>query len=211
MSNEHLTSDEKNLETKIAHLTFVRHLLEHPYNFDWTIQGFGMLRLYLSPTIRLHVWDTFESFPGVSTIHTHPWDFTSEVIVGRVTNHILTKVYASRMWPATHQEQLIRCGTGSCSVGQARDVHLAKMLPVTYVAGQSYVQKSHQIHESVPDRGTVTIVSRRFKEDAEHAYVYFPLGAPWGSSEPRKATYDEIDRMCGKALKVLRVQSGEDC
>lgn len=62
----------------------VKAILEKARAYKWSIQGFGMLRLYLSAEVRLHVWDSRFRVPGVTDIHDHSWDFESEVAAGEV-------------------------------------------------------------------------------------------------------------------------------
>ncbi len=57
-----------------------------PEAFEWSLQGFGMLRLYLSKEVRLHVWDDRYAVKNVTTIHTHPWHFRSTVLFGELTD-----------------------------------------------------------------------------------------------------------------------------
>lgn len=52
----------------------VRSILERATDLEWSLQGFGMLRHYLTPTVRLHVWASAFRVKNVSTIHDH-WDF----------------------------------------------------------------------------------------------------------------------------------------
>lgn len=71
-------------------------------------------------------------------------------------------------------------------------VRLHRMICERYFAGNSYSQKHDEIHESQPEDGTVTIVVRSFKQDTEHARVYWPKGNEWVSAEPRPATEKEV-------------------
>lgn len=67
----------------------VLFLLKHPFNLEWSIQGFGMLRAYLADdqVYRLHIWDTEQmSVEDVSTVHDHPWDLDSRIISGTLRN-----------------------------------------------------------------------------------------------------------------------------
>lgn len=181
----------------------VRHLLEHPDSIEWTLQGFGMLRCYLEPEVRLHVWDDRYKAPGVSELHTHPWNFHSLVVAGEVHNHRFVESDGSR--EGTHQaiprkRQTIRCGEGGGLVGDPVDVILSEEPTETYCEGEGYTQLAEEIHRSVPANGTVTIIEREFKPDTEHAYVYFQ--GEWGTAEPRLATPEEIEAILGNALET---------
>lgn len=52
--------------------------------------GNGFTQLYLSPSERLHVWDSrLPPHPGHNaTIHTHVWDMASTVLLGSVTHTV---------------------------------------------------------------------------------------------------------------------------
>ena len=64
----------------------VRLILVNANKFEWTLQGFGMLRLHLSGGVRLNIWDSRFRVPGVSTLHSHPWWFTSLIVSGSLAN-----------------------------------------------------------------------------------------------------------------------------
>lgn len=67
----------------------VLDLLKHPEGLPWTIQGFGMLRLYITDDQiwRLHIWDTEEmAVEDVTRTHDHPWDFDSRILSGELRN-----------------------------------------------------------------------------------------------------------------------------
>jgi hypothetical protein len=187
-------------------LALVRTLLAHPFEFPWSWQGFGMFRLYLSKELRLHVWSPTHATKDVTTLHTHPWHFTSTVLQGEIMDRryrAVSLVDHANEQPDTHTEQRIRCGEGGCAVAGTRPVRLERMLPTDVVkAGCVYSRRAHEIHESIPTPGTITIVRRHFLEDTEHALVYHRIGTPWISAEPRRATREEIRQMAEIALAV---------
>jgi hypothetical protein len=181
------------------HQVLVKAILEHPGGFDWSLQGFGMLRTYLTPEIRLHVWDSRYKVENVSTLHTHPWHFHSYVVAGYVVNQRFIKGDEWRS-PANYREQEILCGPGGHETDKSSNVFLWQGVKERYGEGDSYTQKAHEIHESTPEDGTVTIVRREFLEDADHAFVYIPIGEEWVSAEPRKAKKAEVQDICQYAL-----------
>ena len=196
----------------------VKSILERATNFEWSLQGFGMLRLYLSPEVRLHVWDDRYAVTYVSTMHDHPWDFWSRVIGGKLDNqrYELFSVILPSWTPPKGQEdqymhmmmQKIRCGVGGGLVkacmteDEAQPVVLRKLhREGPWTAADYYHQKAEEIHVSTPARGTVTIVERHFKADTEHARVFWPRGQEWVSAEPRKATQEEIKAITHYSLE----------
>jgi hypothetical protein len=181
---------------KYANL-FVREILEKAYAYKWSIQGLGMLRLYLSDSVRLHVWDSRYRITGVSPLHTHPWSFESYVVAGMVNNRRFTESEnhdGIPFWGAR-----IKCGAGT----YIEDQTVVRLIPgrnEMYWAGQHYCQQADEIHESNPADGTVTLVERTFRADTEHARVFWEKGE-FGSAEPRTATPEEVTDITAAALK----------
>jgi hypothetical protein len=207
----------------------VMRLLESPDRFRWTVQGLGMLRAYLSPSVRLHIWHSAFEVPGVSSVHDHPWDFESEIVSGRLLNHRYGLVIQTEHGPVlrngvgdamgacadpgapNYVMQPIRCGEGggpdaACELGEAGPCSLWKLSTTEYQAGDTYSQFARDIHNTVAVDGTVTLVTRRFKKDTEHARVFFPVGTEWVSAEPRNATVDERVTGLSAARKTLETE-----
>lgn len=176
----------------------VRTILKNPHGFEWSLQGFGMLRTYLDPEIRLHIWGKRFQVEDVTLLHTHPWNFNSLVVAGRVANIRFVKDASSPCM--TMMEQEIKCGVGGHVSNDPQAVFLRKGEREVYLAGDEYTQAAHEIHKSIPDDGSVTIIEREFLEDTEHAYVYYHPNAEWVSAEPRPAEPWEVGAICGNAL-----------
>jgi hypothetical protein len=62
-------------------------ILRHAEDFPWRMQDIGLMGLRLDERRehRLHVWDPSSS-AGDAPVHDHPYDFTSAIIVGELTN-----------------------------------------------------------------------------------------------------------------------------
>lgn len=179
----------------------VRKILERPLGHEWSLQGFGMLRLYLSDELRMHVWDSRYAAEGVSEVHTHPWNFHSLVVAGKVVNQRL--VESEAVEAVRYNRRLILCGTGGglCDTSPECEVGLLRFPEEVYYEGCEYTQKAEEIHISAPADGTVTVVEREFLDDADHAFVYWPAGTEWGTAEPRTATAGEVQAIAENALK----------
>lgn len=175
--------------------SLVRKILEAPTEYDWSIQGLGMLRLYLDDTHRMHIWDDRYQVEDVSQMHTHPWNFQSTIIAGVIHNHRFVESSQAH----EYHRQKIFCGVGGGLVGEPDTVKLAMTQEEIYTEGNFYTELAHEIHISKPERGTVTIVERQFLDDADHAYVYWDKGE-WISAEPRKAELSEILDICNNSL-----------
>lgn len=176
----------------------VKAILENALSYKWSLQGLGMLRLYLSDEVRLHVWDTRFAFPNVSSVHTHPWNFHSEIVVGRLRNFRYEETTAGN----PYNKSLLHCGEGGCLVNEVELVRLTGRIGETYEVGSVYTQQAHEIHYTVPSDGTVTIVTREFLDDKDYAFVYWPEVLKFGMAEPRPATPDEIQVITSHSLKT---------
>jgi hypothetical protein len=69
----------------------VRTILHHAEDYPWKIQDIGLLGLRLDDRreFRLHVWDpTYSTGDDDPPIHDHPYDFTSTIIAGEMTNTV---------------------------------------------------------------------------------------------------------------------------
>lgn len=180
----------------------VKAILEHPGDFEWSLQGFGMMRTYLAPEVRLHVWDSRYRVDGVTDMHTHPWHFHSEVIVGHVINTRYVHTMRDDKHAMRYRQKEILCGVGGHETGRENNVLLMRDSPEIIIAGQTYTQLAHEIHSSAPADGTVTIITREFLDDADHAFVYALEGSDWVSAEPRPATAEEVKEICSSALRA---------
>jgi hypothetical protein len=184
--------------TQAVEKSLVQKILEHPLGHEWTLQGLGMLRLYLDDKRRMHIWDDRFKAENVSEIHTHPWNFKSTIVAGIVRNQICIEAQGS---PVTHWKQSIFCGAGGGLEGIADRVRLMESEYQTYNEGDIYSELAHEIHVSTPERGTVTIVEREFLQDSDHAFVYWEGGAhDWVSAEPRPAEPYEVISICDNSL-----------
>jgi hypothetical protein len=183
-------------EHKEFNKLLVRNILEYPTKFHWSVQGLGMMRVYLSRAVRLHVWDSELKIPGVSALHTHPWDMKSYVIAGRYKQHRYTKGYNGE----TFNEATIQCGENAHVIGDPVRVGLVEHDLEVYAEGDRYKQAASEIHLSLPEDGTVTIVERVFKKDTEHANVYWRGTGPWVDAQPRPATETEVQDITRRSL-----------
>lgn len=167
---------------------------------DWTMQGFGFLRLRVSESVRLHVWDSRLREPGVSDIHDHTqWAFTSHVISGSLVNIR----YTIHDEGQRHHMATLKCGIGGGMVdGSVKIVGLVAGKPELYLPGSSYRQEPDEIHRTLPADGTVTLIEQERRE-VDTARVCWPEGGAWGDAIPRPAREKEVDDVCAFALSIF--------
>jgi hypothetical protein len=133
-------------------------------------------------------------------MHTHPWDFRSYVVAGKVINCRFVEAEQKTVY-GTYKRQTIKCGIGGGLIGEPEEVNLWMKDPEVYSESEVYFEEAEEIHLSMPEDGTVTLVKREFKDDVDHAYVFW-LDGEWGSAEPREATREEISMTLTHSLNT---------
>lgn len=187
----------------------VRHILDNASMYTWTIQGLGMVRIYLTPDarIRLHIWHHDFKVPGVSDIHDHPWNFESHVVCGFIKNqkYIVNDPMIYNWLDAQPYDKVnILCGVGATPADTLTRESLHATTAQIYIPGMSYTQLSTEIHCTADHSdGAITLVERTFTSDPDHANVWMPTGTPFISAEPRNATAHEIALAISSARKQL--------
>ena len=184
-----------------------------PHTVEWSLQGFGMLRYYLTDdrVWRLHVWDDHHRVADVTMIHNHPWNLDSMVLSGSLTDHRYRVIYHlwGRFGNPTHWETRILAGEGARIDGHSKAVILVPEQPVSYVAGTTrnmYHQDWNQIHCTDALNGTITITFREFVNlDRDHAFSYTTHDKEWVSAAPRTATPDEVSDIVGRAVDRMQM------
>lgn len=194
------------LMSLVAARALTRAILERPLSYEWSLQGFGMLRLCLADgDLRLHIWDDRFAVPNVSPIHDHPWDFESLIVSGSLKNtRVVDSTAQGYGSPYLHTQ--IKCGPGGCALGEVRQGLLCTPMPNgvrTFRPGDTYSQDADELHSTQALPGTVTIIRRTFsKADRDIANVWWKEG-PWVSAEPRPATQVEVLKITRTALDTL--------
>jgi len=184
------------------------NILTRPLEHEWSVQGLGFMRTYLSETQRLHIWNKSLAILGATPLHNHPWDFYSEVMFGMVKQHRAVIVDAdSSLNAMPYKRQRILCGEGGGITGEPEPVRLAARPMETYGVGAVYHQRADEIHYSYPDNSTITVVTRVFHEERDHADVFIPMGKEFVSAHPRPATRAEVLFITRKVLHAYQEQS----
>lgn len=189
----------------------------------WSLQGFGMFRLYLGDdrVRRLHVWVPELAVPGVTDVHDHPWHFHSRLLLGELRDEVfdaqeLNGYYVGLGFaPApTHHRRTIVCGPGGGATKSDPEPVILKADPErtrSYRAGDSYVLLADELHRTVPQPGTITLVERRRLGDTEHANVLVPVSDRLvGVDELRsryqahiRAVFDKSNEGAGEQIREM--------
>jgi hypothetical protein len=174
----------------------VRKILEHPDDHPWTMQHIGLLGLRLDNCreYRLHVWGPTYSV-GEPPVHDHPYDFTSVVVAGEMTN---TRYVED---PAGTEYQRVRYPPADEDARTTDTVRLSAT-PTSFTTGDEYSQRADELHDSRQLPGTVTIIRMSFR-DVPVLTVCTPGDAPWASGRSRPPTPDELETITSAALDRL--------
>lgn len=182
----------------------VRSILEQWRAYEWTQQGFGFVRTKIQNVGRVHVWDSRLRTPLVSDVHTHPWPLRSTVISGELINQLFGEVFGDGAETTAralrYHRQIIATGEGGGLVGEPKDAALLPRPLELYVAGESYAQEPEEIHRTIAQDGTVTLIERSQGPPLEEALVYWPRGMIWISAEPRPIEKWELEPTMNLAL-----------
>lgn len=174
-------------------LAAVRRILEQPDGRAWRLQGIGLLGLWLDDRRehRLHVWDPDDA-AGDPPIHDHPYDFTSTVVVGELTN---TRYVEDEAGVEYRRERYSTIDEDDRRVDAVR-LHGTS---TTFGPGETYEQRAAWLHDSRQLPGTVTVIRCTWHEPTELTVCQRP-GAPRVSALARAATPDEVARITASAL-----------
>lgn len=180
----------------------VRSILEQWKSYQWTTQGFGFVRTKIQSVGRIHVWDSRLAVPLVSTIHTHPWALRSTILSGELINQRFLELKPDdlNLCPLKYVRQSIATGEGGGLLGEPTEVLLGSDAPEVYGAGETYEQKPEEIHRTIAQDGTVTLLERQQGEPLEQALVYWPRGTDWVSAEPKPSDPWSLERAIQYAL-----------
>lgn len=171
-------------------------VLADPHAHRWKVQGIGLLSLRLDDgdERRLHVWDPATA-PEHPPVHDHPYDFSSTVIVGELTD---------TTWLEHPDGELFRRERYRIGAEDDRSVDEVRLVATTRVlrAGESYAHAAADLHDSRQVPGTVTLIRCTWREPTELSVCFGP-GDPWVSAGSRPATPDEIERITAPARALL--------
>jgi len=168
-------------------------ILRHAEDFPWRTQDIGLMSLRLDDRreYRLHVWDPSRCVEE-PPVHDHPYDFTSTVVAGELTNVRYEEDTAGDTYVR------FRYSPGAEDERRSDAVRLSSTA-TTLAEGGRYRQLAHELHASRQRPGTVTVLRCRWVE-APELTVCVRDPAPWPSAQGRDATPEEIRGFAANAL-----------
>jgi hypothetical protein len=168
----------------------VRSILQQWRSYEWTVQGFGFVRTKIADVGRIHVWDSRLAVQLVSTMHSHPWPLRSTIISGELINCRFVRkedrVVPFRLQGMRYAMSRIATGEGGGLMGEPGEIELFGCQPEQYVPGDLYEQRPDEIHRTIAQDGTVTLLERPQGPPLEEALTFWPAGTNWVSAEPGK-------------------------
>lgn len=188
----------------------VHNVLRHWADYTWQVQGFGMVRTYLEGPNepRLQVWDQRVAAWDNNAMHDHPWKFTSTIFAGMLFNQRFVEMHEDE-FPVPGADKyhttLITPGErgGQLTEAPIKDVFLYKPPVEVYGMGDTYSQEHRELHVTRYLQGTVTLIERTDREDADKAVVAWPHGTSQPPFvNPRPASDHEVAMVIGDCLKA---------
>jgi hypothetical protein len=184
----------ENAMSKMLSRALVLTMLQHAEEFPWRMQDIGLMALRLDDQreYRLHVWDP-SSMVGEPPIHDHPYDFTSTIIAGELTN--------TRYQEDPEGDEYVRFRYSPGAEGERRsDAARLASRATTITEGNQYRQLAHELHASWQQPGTVTAI-RCLWVEASELTVCVRDESSWYSGQGRVATSEEVKSFTAKALE----------
>lgn len=152
--------------------------------------------------LRVHVWQEGIKESDETTIHNHPWDFASHILVGQLTTkryrEALTqkRFYFKAVYPTLAGVKAPRI------VQSHRRYGLVCVDTTNLSSGAFYALDRSQLHSvSVPRQLTATLVLQG-AHVADHTVVYSKTKA--GLKDPFKPRYFTADTIKAKLVKLMR-------
>jgi len=169
-------------------------ILQHAEEFPWRMQDIGLMSLRLDDRreYRLHIWDP-GCYIAEPPIHDHPYDFTSTIIAGELTNTRYEEDSAGDEYVR------FRYSPGAEDERRSDSVRLSSTATV-FTEGNQYCQLAQELHASWQQPGTVTAIRCSWVEAPELTICVRDEGS-WPSAQGRDATGEEIKSFTAKALE----------
>lgn len=188
----------------------VKEILLHWMEYEWQVQGFGMLRTYLEGDgePRLQIWDQRLAVWGNGAIHDHPWHFRSRIIAGTLFNQryrrfnsedidLIGKQYEFS-W---YNELKIQPGENGGALDEKPRRTQLRAEPIeVYSKNEEYTMLADELHITRYANGTVTMIERERMRAADTASSLWKGDIDWTFFRPRSATQQETAKVIGDCL-----------
>jgi hypothetical protein len=191
----------------------VKAILQRAEHYSWEVPANGRLTLVLEPNVAvINVFHSKYRVPNSTTIHSHTVDFRSDIVGGVMRQYRYLRAAADTgrgSAPGMNTD----AGDGSAppltDVGDrpaarryweqeltldgklSRDpmeCYLTESAIETYAAGEFYEITADEIHQSVPEDGTVTLITRQHKTTPASVSTFWP----WAPMAPGARPSDKI-------------------
>lgn len=151
----------------------VHAILSNWRDFEWQVQGFGMLRTYLpgDGEPRLQVWDQRLATWSNNAIHDHPWGFSSTIYAGVLYNQRYAVAPFGAYSNGSVTEIVPGIRGGQLSEQPVRPCRITPEPVEVYTMGESYSQTHREMHLTRYLPGTVTLITRYNREKEDIARV----------------------------------------
>jgi hypothetical protein len=169
-------------------------MLQHAEGFAWRMQDIGLMALRLDDRreYRLHVWDP-SYCDREPPVHDHPYDFTSTIIAGELTN--------TRYEEDSAGDEYVRFRYSPGAEAERRSDTLSlSSMATTFTSGDQYRQRADELHASWQKPGTVTAIRCSWVAAPELTLCVRDKDS-WFSGQGRDATRQEVKNFTAKALE----------
>lgn len=153
---------------------------------------------------RLHIWNPEYCPPDLDICHSHTWRyFRSEILCGALRNVLYEEVPTGTVGGLRgipHYRQRITADYQGTVYDDPRLVTLTPISAFKHGPGSSYDCHYWEIHETMPEPGTVTVIKIE-GVDVPSADLYWRPSHRPTQQRPREASTSIIRTFCGAALK----------
>ena len=161
----------------------VKAILQNADRFQCEVPANGRLTIVLDPGVMvINIFDGRYRQPGTTAIHSHTVDFRSDIVGGVMRQYRYGRVDdggdAKRYWG----QELTLDGK---LIGEPAACFLREGELEVYPAGEFYEITADEIHQSVPEDGTVTLITRQHKTRPSSVFTFWPYSAATAGAKTR--------------------------
>jgi len=164
----------------------VKAILKRAENYSWEVPANGRLTLVLEPNVAvINVFHSKYRVPNSTAIHSHTVDFRSDIVGGVMRQYRYVRAAADGgHGPAPQKYWEQELTLGGKLAGEPVECWLRESEIEEYSAGESYEITADEIHRSVPEDGTVTLISRQYKTSPVSVSTFWPWAPMAAGAKP---------------------------